>query len=158
MADASTAHLDKLTASTQSILADGTSAITLTASVIDQTGHPVKNEQINWNADNDKARLSDKQTMTDESGQAQIQVTSTDVITTVITAQHNQAEALHSEPLNLTADLASTKVTVIDSEKQQVMANNTDTETITVQVRDDYNHPLRSILRGKRTSGRKSTV
>lgn len=96
--------------------------------------------------------------MTDESGQAQIQVTSTDVITTVITAQHNQAEALHSEPLNLTADLASTKVTVIDSEKQQVMANNTDTETITVQVRDDYNHPLRSILKGKRTSGRKSTV
>lgn len=145
IADTSTAHLEKLSSSTNSVLADGKTAITLTASVVDRSGHPVKGEQINWSADNDKAQLSVAQSVTDEQGQVQIQVTSSDIITTVVTAQHNQAEALKTDTLSFTGDTASAKVASINSEKSQVVANNIDSDTVTAQVLDSYNHPLSGV-------------
>lgn len=145
IADTDTAHLDKLTSSTTSVLADGKTAITLTANVVDQSGHPVKNEQINWSAGNNKAKLSATQSVTDDQGQAQIQVTSSDVITTVVSAQHNQAETLKTDTLSFTADTASAKVVTVSSDKTQVVANNVDSSTVTAQVLDDYNHPLSGI-------------
>lgn len=145
IADTSTAHLEKLSSSSNSVLADGKTAITLTANVVDQSGHPVKGEQINWSADNDKAQLSVTQSVTDEQGQVQIQVTSSDIITTVVTAQHNQAEALKTDTLSFTGDTASAKVASINSEKTQVVANNIDTDTVTAQVLDSYNHPLSGV-------------
>lgn len=145
IADSNSAHLDTLKPSVTSALADGSTAITLTATVLDQSGHPVKNEQINWSADNSKAQLSASQSMTNEQGQTQIQVTSADVINTIITAQHNQAEALQSETLNFTADTASARVHAVKPEKTQVVANNIDTSTMTAQVMDNANHPLSGI-------------
>lgn len=156
IADTGTAHLDKLTSSTTSVLADGKTAITLTANVVDQSGHPVKNEQINWSADNNKAKLSATQSVTDDQGQAQIQVTSSDVITTVVSAQHNQAETLKTDTLSFTADTASAKVVTVSSDKTQVVANNVDSSTVTAQVLDDYNHPLSGITvswNAKKTDG-----
>lgn len=156
IADTDTAHLDKLTSSTTSVLADGKTAITLTANVVDQSGHPVKNEQINWSADNNKAKLSATQSVTDDQGQAQIQVTSSDVITTVVSAQHNQAETLKTDTLSFTADTASAKVVTVSSDKTQVVANNVDSSTVTAQVLDDYNHPLSGITvswNAKKTDG-----
>lgn len=156
IADTSTAHLDKLTTSATRVLADGKTAITLTANVVDQTGHPVKDEQINWSADNASAKLSATQSVTDDQGQAQIQVTSADVITTVVMAQHNQAEALKTDPLSFIADTASAKVMSISSEKDQVVANNIDTDTVTAQVLDSYSHPLSGITvnwHAKQTDG-----
>lgn len=156
IADTDTAHLDKLTSSTTSVLADGKTAITLTANVVDQSGHPVKNEQINWSADNNKAKLSATQSVTDDQGQAQIQVTSSDVITTVVLAQHNQAETLKTDTLSFTADTASAKVVTVSSDKTQVVANNVDSSTVTAQVLDDYNHPLSGITvswNAKKTDG-----
>ncbi|UKJ22798.1 Ig-like domain-containing protein [Enterobacter mori] len=145
IADTSTAHLEKLSSSANSVLADGKTAITLTANVVEQSGHPVKGEQINWSADNDKAQLSVTQSVTDEQGQVQIQVTSSDITTTVVTAQHNQAEALKTGTLSFTGDTASAKVASINSEKTQVVANNIDTDTVTAQVHDSYNHPLSGV-------------
>ncbi len=146
IADTSTAHLTSLTAEpTTSVLADGTSAINLTATVVDQFGHPVKNEQINWSADNAKAQLSSTQSITDAQGQAKIKVTSADVMTTVVTAQHNQAEALHTDSLSFTADTTSAVVHTIDANKYQVIANNIDTSTATAQVVDRYSHPLSGV-------------
>ncbi|EAM8732077.1 intimin-like protein [Salmonella enterica] len=156
IADTDTAHLDKLTSSTTSVLADGKTAITLTANVVDQSGHPVKNEQINWSAGNNKAKLSATQSVTDDQGQAQIQVTSSDVITTVVSAQHNQAETLKTDTLSFTADTASAKVVTVSSDKTQVVANNVDSSTVTAQVLDDYNHPLSGITvswNAKKTDG-----
>lgn len=145
VADSNSAHLDTLKSSATSVLADGSTAITLTATVLDPSGHPVKNEQINWSADNSRALLSASQSTTDEQGQTQIQVTSADVINTVITAQHNQAEALQSETLSFTADVASASVHSVKPEKTKVVANNIDTSTMTAQVMDNFNHPLSGI-------------
>ncbi|WP_105198282.1 Ig-like domain-containing protein [Escherichia albertii] len=140
--DSATAHLDTLTSSTTSVLADGNSAITLTANVVDQTGHPVANEIINWSADNSNAQLSAMQVQTDEQGQAQITVTSSAVISTVITAQRGQAESLHSEPLNFTADMATAQVMEIASDKMQVTANAIDSATVSATVKDVEGHVL----------------
>lgn len=145
IADSNSAHLEKLISSADSALADDSSAITLTVNVVDQAGHPVKNEQINWHADNANAKLSETQSVTDDRGEARIQVTSAEVITTVVTAQHNQAEALHTDTLSFTADTASARVVSISSEKVKVVANNIDTDTITAQVLDRFNHPLSGI-------------
>lgn len=145
IADSNSAHLDTLKSSTNSALADGSTAITLTATVLDSSGHPVKGEQINWRAENSKAQLSATQSTTDEQGQTQIQVTSAEVISTVITAQHNQAEALQSDTLNFIADTASASVYSVKPEKTQVVANNIDTSTIEAQVVDSFNHPLNGI-------------
>ncbi len=143
--DSSTAHLDSLIASATQALADNKTAITLTAKVVDNSGHPVSGETINWSADNSKAQLSDTQSVTNAQGEAQIQVTSAEVIATVITAQHGQAEALRSDALNFVADPASAKLVSVDVDKTQVVANNTDSATLTAKVTDANNHPLSGI-------------
>lgn len=143
--DSSSAHLDTLTASSTQALADNKVAITLTAKVIDNSGHPVSGETINWTADNSKAQLSETQSVTNAQGETQIQVTSADVIATVITAQHDQAEALRSDTLNFVADPDSAKLVAVDTDKTQVVANNTDSATLTAKVTDANNHPLSGI-------------
>ncbi|MDA8512161.1 Ig-like domain-containing protein [Citrobacter sp. Igbk 14] len=139
------ARLSTLEASTGSALADGSTAVMLTATVLDSSGAPVQNEPINWSADNRKAQLSVAQSTTNDQGQAQVAVTSVDVISTVITAQRAQAESLQSETLNFTADSASARVVSVEPEKTQVIANNEDTSTLTAKVFDNYNHPLDGI-------------
>lgn len=143
--DSGTAHLDKLTPSTTQALADNKAAITLTATVLDNSGHPVADEEINWTADNSKAQLSATQSITNAQGEAQIQVTSADVIATVITAQRGQAEAMHSERLNFVADPASAELVSVEADKNQVVANNIDSAKLTAKVTDANNHPLAGI-------------
>lgn len=143
--DSGTAHLNTLTASSTEALADNNTAITLTAKVIDNSGHPVSGETINWTADNSKAQLSDTQSVTNTQGEAQILVTSADVIATVITAQRGQAEALRSETLNFVADPASAKLVSVEPDKNQVVANNIDSAKLTAKVTDANNHPLSGI-------------
>ncbi len=143
--DSATTHLDSVSASSTSALADSTTAITLTATVIDQSGHPVPNEAINWSADNAKAILSATQSTTDAQGQAQITVKSADVITTIVTAQRGSAESVKSDPLNFTADIASASVHDVRVDKTQVVANNSDSSTATAIVMDSNNHPLSGI-------------
>lgn len=143
--DSATTHLDSVSASSTSALADSTTAITLTATVIDQSGHPVPNEAINWSADNAKAILSATQSTTDAQGQAQITVKSADVITTIVTAQHGSAESKKSEPLSFTADESSASVVAIGADKYEVVANNIDSSTSTAKVEDSSGHPLSGI-------------
>ncbi|MDI9803738.1 Ig-like domain-containing protein [Citrobacter koseri] len=143
--DANSAHLETLTADTTSVLANGNSAITLTAKIIDNAGHPVKDETINWSADSSSAQLSATQSTTDEQGLAQITVTSTSVIDTIVTAQHGQAEAKKTDTLHFTADTASAHVVSVNSNKTQLVANNIDTATVSATVTDDEHHPLPNI-------------
>ena len=138
-------QLSALESSATSILGDGNTAITLTATVVDQAGKPVQNEQINWSADNSKVRLSTAKSVTNEQGQAKVEATSIDVATTVITAQHNQAESLHTETLSFTADVTSAMVASVVAEKSQVVANNTEMDKVTAKVTDSYGHLLDNV-------------
>ncbi len=135
-------QLTTLDTSANSALASGSAPITLTAHVTDQYGKVLKDAVVNWSADSAQAVLSASQTSTDETGAAQIQVSSKDVITTVVTAQLQGGNALSSPSLTFTADMSTAKVVAIDSEKDRVVANNTDTSVVTAQVTDGYSHPV----------------
>lgn len=138
-------QLATLETSANSALASGNAPITLTAHVTDQYGKVLKDAVVNWSADSAQAVLSASQTSTDETGAAQIQVSSKDVITTVVTAQLQGGNALSSSSMTFTADMSSAKVVAVDSEKDRVVANNADTNTVTAQVTDGYSHPLSGV-------------
>lgn len=138
-------QLTSLDTSATTALANGTTPITLTAHVTDQYGKALKDVVIDWSDDNTQADLSAAQTTTDAQGDTQVQVTSNAVITTVVTASIEGGNSLNSSSLSFTADLASAKVATIDSEKQQVVANNIDTDKVTAQVTDNSGHPLNGV-------------
>lgn len=138
-------QLAGLDTSATRVVASGAAPITLTAHVIDQYERPLKGIAVNWTADAAQATLSSSQTSTNEQGDAQIQVTSNAVVNTIITAQLDQGRTLSSPTLSFVADTATAKVVSINSEKQQVVANNNDTNTLTAQVTDDFNHPLEGV-------------
>ncbi|HAT8012279.1 inverse autotransporter beta domain-containing protein [Citrobacter rodentium NBRC 105723 = DSM 16636] len=138
-------QLTTLDASGTSALASGSAPVTLTAHVTDQYGRALKDAVVNWSADNAQALLSASQSSTDESGAAQIQVTSQNIITTVVTAQLQGGNALSTSPLTFTADRSTAKVVTIDSNKKQVVANNNDTGRVTALVMDGYSHPLSGV-------------
>ena len=138
-------QITALDTSATSALADGSSPITLTAHVTDQYGKVLPGATLDWSADSAQAVLSAAQSSTDENGSAQIQVSSKDVITTVVTAKLPEGNAMATPSLTFTADISTAKVASIDSEKQQVVANNNDTDKITAQVTDSFSHPLSGV-------------
>jgi adhesin/invasin len=138
-------QLTALDVSATSTTASGSNPITLTAHVTDQHGNALNNVAIDWTADSPEAILSATQTTTDDSGTAEIQVSSRAVITTAITAKVSQGNSLSSPPLSFTADLSTAKIVSLETEKQQVIANNNDTSTVSAQVMDSYNHPLQGV-------------
>lgn len=138
-------QLTGLDVSATSTTASGSNPLTLTAHVTDQHGNALNNVAIDWTADSPEAILSATQTTTDDSGTAEIQVSSRAVITTAITAKVSQGNSLSSPPLSFTADLSTAKIVSLETEKQQVIANNNDTSTVSAQVMDSYNHPLQGV-------------
>lgn len=138
----SAAQLTSVDVPATSALANGVMPLTLTAHVTDQNGNVVKDATVDWSADNPQAKLSANTTLTDANGTAQIQVSSTAVITTVVTAQLLQGNAISTPSLSFTADITRAEVSAISAAKKQVVANNNDTDIITAQVTDNANHPL----------------
>lgn len=139
-------QINTLDESASSVLASGNAPITLTAHVTDQYGTPLKGAVIDWSADNTQAQLSNTKNSTNADGTAQIQVTSKDVITTVVTAQAEGGNSLSTPSLSFTADVSTAKVATVSSEKQQVVANNNDTDKVTAEVTDSYSHPLSGVV------------
>lgn len=138
-------QITALDSSATSALADGSASITLTAHVTDQYGKVLPGVTLDWSADSAQAVLSVAQSSTDENGSAQIQVSSKDVIATVVTAKLPDGNTMATPSLTFTADISTAKVATIDSEKQQVVANNNDTDKITAQVTDNFSHPLSGV-------------
>lgn len=138
-------QLSALDTSATRTTASGSNPIVLTAHVTDQYGNALSNVAIGWTADNPEALLSARQTTTDESGMANVQVSSSAVMTTVVTAQVAQGSSLNSPSLSFTADLSTAKIVSLETQKAQVIANNNDTSTVSAQVMDNYNHPLQDV-------------
>ena len=143
--DNSTAHLDKLEASANQTIADGQSTITLTAHLIDNAGHSVPGETVSWSADKSAAVLSAAQSVTNDQGEVQITVTSSEVIDTIVTAKYGETSSMHTDTLRFTVDEASLRVISVVSNKTNVVANDRDSATITATVLDDNQHPLAGV-------------
>lgn len=80
-------ELASLSPSTVSAPADGVTPIVVVASVVDRSGNPVSGQEVKWTADNAAVQLSAERTLTNEQGQASIQLISRDVVSTTVSAQ-----------------------------------------------------------------------
>ncbi|WP_174848715.1 Ig-like domain-containing protein [Yersinia artesiana] len=115
VADRQSGKITLLPVSKNSAAANGTDSITLNAKIIDANGNPIKNEEIIWGAGNHKVTFSPAtgKTQTNDLGESQITLTSTDVGDITINAQVAKGDlALNqaTEKLSFTADAVTAKI------------------------------------------------
>ncbi|HII2979236.1 TPA: Ig-like domain-containing protein [Yersinia enterocolitica] len=115
VADRQSGKITLLPVSKNTAAANGTDSITLNAKILDANGNPIKNEEIEWDAASHKVTFSPAtgKTQTNDLGETQITLTSTDVGDITLNAQVvkkdlsvNQA----SEKLSFTADTTTAKI------------------------------------------------
>ncbi|TGB89139.1 hypothetical protein CRG94_23655 [Escherichia sp. E3356] len=131
-----------ITASATSALANGTDAISLTAHIVDATGNPVSGVPVTWTTDNAQALLSATSARTDAQGNASISLTSSQLLSTTISAHLDNGEIIKSEALQFIADNANAVISQIDGDKTGAIANGQDTIILQAIVTDTSNHPL----------------
>ncbi|RZM98541.1 hypothetical protein D9741_20000 [Escherichia sp. E14V7] len=131
-----------ITASVPSALANGKDAISLTAHVVDATGNPVSGVPVTWTTDNAQALLSATSARTDAQGNASISLTSSQLLSTTISAHLDNGEMIKSEALQFIADNANAVISQIDGDKTGAIANGQDTIILQAIVTDTSNHPL----------------
>ncbi|MFV8800229.1 Ig-like domain-containing protein [Yersinia sp. LJYL362] len=116
IADRQSAQITLLPVSKNSAAANGTDSITLNAKVIDANGNPIKNEGIVWTVPGHKVSFvpATGMTQTNDLGETQITLTSTDVGDITINAQVVKGDLalnLATEKLSFTADAVTAKIT-----------------------------------------------
>lgn len=115
IADRQSGKITLLPVSKNSAAANGTDSITLNAKIIDANGNPIKNENIIWTTPNHKVTFAPVTgtTQTNDLGETQITLTSTDVGDITINAQvvkDDLALNLATEKLSFTADAVTAKI------------------------------------------------
>ncbi|WP_227728608.1 Ig-like domain-containing protein [Yersinia proxima] len=148
IADRQSGKITLLPVRKNSAAANGTDSITLIAKIIDANGNPIKNEEIMWGAGNHKVTFSPAtgKTQTNDLGESQITLTSTDVGNITINAQAVKGGlALNqvTEKLSFTADTVTAKITnwLAPTDTKQV-ADGLALVTYKVVVKDSNNHPV----------------
>ncbi|ELW1647858.1 Ig-like domain-containing protein [Enterobacter oligotrophicus] len=137
-----TSHFATLDASKTSALANAQDAIPLKAHVVDAMNNPVQGMAVHWSSENGDALLAATTSTTDAQGYAVNSLTSSKVITTTVSAQLDNGEAIQSKALQFTADTRSAHVTQINADKKIAQADNQDQITVSAMVTDASQHPL----------------
>lgn len=138
--DATSATLQSLTADNTSVPA-GKGIVTLTAQVLDASGHPVANKPVVWQSDNTAGVFSETTSNTDAEGNAKVTFSSTQAKATTVTASSDN----HSQKtvqLTITPDIQSAKPVSVSVSKNSATANDTDVVTLTATVEDEYKNPV----------------
>ncbi|RZN40314.1 hypothetical protein FEK48_13755, partial [Escherichia sp. E2593] len=138
--DATSATLQSLTTDNTSVTA-GKGIVTLTAQVLDASGHPVANKPVVWQSDNAAGVFSETTSNTDAQGNAKVTYSSTLAKATTITASSDN----HSQKtiqLTITPDIQSAKPVNVSASKTSAIANNKDVVTLTATVEDEYKNPV----------------
>ncbi|HFF1619884.1 TPA: Ig-like domain-containing protein [Yersinia enterocolitica] len=115
VADRQSGKITLLPVSKNTAAANGTDSITLNAKILDANGNPIKNEEIEWDAASHKVTFSPTtgKTQTNDLGETQITLTSTDVGDITLNAQvvkNNLLVNQASEKLSFTADTTTAKI------------------------------------------------
>lgn len=139
--DAATATLSGVTASKTSARANGQDPVTFTVKVVDANNNPLKGIPVNWATSSPQASLSAATTNTNAQGEATVELTSTVVENTTVTATAgNQSQT--SPTVNFIADSATASVESLNVDKTQAVANQNDRITLTAHVVDANTHPV----------------
>ncbi|WP_415838468.1 Ig-like domain-containing protein [Rahnella bruchi] len=139
VADAATAKISTLTADKTAAVVAGIDTVTLQATVLDATNHPVPNITVTWSSDNAAGVITPVSGVTDVNGVASATLTSTLAQNTVVTASAGSSQK--TLPVDIVADANTAQVTVI-SDKTQAVANGTEAVTWTATVKDANNNPV----------------
>ncbi|MFB3632281.1 Ig-like domain-containing protein [Escherichia coli] len=138
IADAGTAKLASLT-SVYSFVVSTTEGATMTASVTDANGNPVKGIKVNFRGTS--VTLSSTSVETDDQGFAEILVTSTEVgLKTVSASLADKPTEVISRLLNASADVNSATITSLDIPEGQVMVSQD--VAVKAHVNDQFGNPV----------------
>jgi len=138
IADAATAKLASLT-SVYSFVVSTTEGATMTASVTDANGNPVKGIKVNFRGTS--VTLSSTSVETDDQGFAEILVTSTEVgLKTVSASLADKPTEVISRLLNAKADINSATITSLEIPEGQVMV--AQDVAVKAHVNDQFGNPI----------------
>ncbi|MBE1028337.1 Ig-like domain-containing protein, partial [Escherichia coli] len=138
IADAGTAKLASLT-SVYSFVVSTTEGATMTASVTDANGNPVKGIKVNFRGTS--VTLSSTSVETDSQGFAEILVTSTEVgLKTVSASLADKPTEVISRLLNASADVNSATITSLEIPEGQVMV--AQDVAVKAHVNDQFGNPV----------------
>ena len=138
IADAGTAKLASLT-SVYSFVVSTTEGATMTASVTDANGNPVKGIKVNFRGTS--VTLSSTSVETDDQGFAEILVTSTEVgLKTVSASLADKPTEVISRLLNASADVNSATITSLDIPEGHVMV--AQDVAVKAHVNDQFGNPV----------------
>ncbi len=138
IADAGTAKLASLT-SVYSFVVSTTEGATMTASVTDANGNPVKGIKVNFRGTS--VTLSSTSVETDDRGFAEILVASTEVgLKTVSASLADKPTEVISRLLNASADVNSATITSLDIPEGQVMV--AQDVAVKAHVNDQFGNPV----------------
>lgn len=126
--------------------ADGTSVVTFSALINDDNGNPLPNIAVDWKSDRDSkdVKFGALQTVTDDQGIAKTDVTSTRAYAVSITAFTN-ASSKTADLITFVADSTKGLVARLVSDKPAIVADGTDSATITAKIADSLGNPLPNI-------------
>ncbi len=138
IADAATAKLASLT-SVYSFVVSTTEGATMTASVTDANGNPVKGIKVNFRGTS--VTLSSTSVETDDRGFAEILVTSTEIgLKTVSASLADKPTEVISRLLNAKADINSATITSLEIPEGQVMV--AQDVAVKAHVNDQFGNPI----------------
>ncbi|MFI0610690.1 Ig-like domain-containing protein [Escherichia coli] len=138
IADAGTAKLTSLT-SVYSFVVSTTEGATMTSSVTDANGNPVKGIKVNFRGTS--VTLSSTSVETDDQGFAEILVTSTEVgLKTVSASLADKPTEVISRLLNASADVNSATITSLEIPEGQVMV--AQDVAVKAHVNDQFGNPV----------------
>ncbi|SQJ89071.1 adhesin [Escherichia coli] len=138
IADAGTAKLASLT-SVYSFVVSTTEGATMTASVTDANGNPVKGIKVNFRGTS--VTLSSTSVETDDRGFAEILVTSTEVgLKTVSASLADKPTEVISRLLNAKADINSATITSLEIPEGQLMV--AQDVAVKAHVNDQFGNPI----------------
>ncbi|EBT1573981.1 hypothetical protein B6265_13005 [Salmonella enterica] len=143
IADSTTEKLSQITASKTTDIVAGKDVITLQAAVTDGNNNPVANATVNWGTDSSGGAFQPADSsVTDSNGLASVTYTDTKAGTTTVGAGINDSQK--ELQLNVIGDVDTATLSNIKADKTQAVADNTDTVTWSVTVKDGYGNVLLS--------------
>ncbi|CRY22320.1 inverse autotransporter beta-barrel domain-containing protein [Yersinia enterocolitica] len=146
VADRQSGKITLLPVSKNSAAANGIDSITLNAKILDANGNPIKNEEIEWDAASHKVTFSPAtgKTQTNDLGETQITLTSTDVGDITLNAQvvkNNLLVNQASEKLSFTADTVTANISAWSAPSVKTLIADGQSQVIyKVVVKDKNGH------------------
>lgn len=135
VADTSTARVITLVASPLSVVADGSTAVTLTATVKDANGNTLgAGVTVNWTTT--LGSLAGATSTTDSTGTATMTLRSTAAGAATVTAKGASGDAGKSAGVTFTANPATARVVSVSASPTSIVANGSSASVLTAVVRD----------------------